>query len=211
MVSEEDLSELEKELQGLSEKDQKEKVSEFLKTLPKEELAKMQMQQCPFCLIASGKLPTKKVYEDNNFIATLEINPANPGHVILFPKKHYQYLSLLSDKEVSEMFIIANNIAKVLLQELKAKGINLYLASGEAAGQRVNHISLNIIPRFENDEIRFVWNTKKVSETDLEKIASLIKSKINVKKEETKVEIKKERIPYKKLEKITVDSKKRMP
>ncbi|MDD5133070.1 MAG: HIT family protein [Candidatus Nanoarchaeia archaeon] len=195
MVSEDDLSELEQELMGLNEKEQRQKINEFVKTLPKEELAKLQMQQCVFCLLSQGKIKAYKIYENDKFLAVLDINPANIGHVLLFPKKHYQYLSLLSDKDVSEMFMIANNISKVLVQELKAQGVNLYLASGNAAGQKVNHISLNIIPRFENDGIEFAWNMKKASEQDLEQIKTLIASKLAIKKEvvlEVSLEPKKE-------------------
>jgi len=66
--------------------------------------------QCPFCLIAEGKIETNVIYSDDKFLGVLDINPANPGHVLLFPKVHYTNLNDMSDELTSRMFIIAKNL-----------------------------------------------------------------------------------------------------
>ena len=76
----------------------KEKLNEFLKTLNPEQIEFLKSQQgsqCVFCAITEGKIPAKKVYEDDSLIGALDINPANKGHVILFPKVHSEILGLI--------------------------------------------------------------------------------------------------------------------
>ena len=75
------------ELRGLSEEQQQKKFQEIIKKLPPEEAKELQKQQCLFCSIASGKIKGHVIFEDLHFKAVLDINPANPGHVILFPKE----------------------------------------------------------------------------------------------------------------------------
>src|SRR3989344_1601038 len=80
----------------LKEEEQKKVLPEFLKKLSPEQIEYLKQQQapqCPFCLIAENKIKSKKIYEDNDIIAVLDINPANPGHTIVFPKTHYQILA----------------------------------------------------------------------------------------------------------------------
>lgn len=175
MLTQEKLSSLEEELKNLPEEEQKIKVNEFLSSLSPEEVAALKEKQCPFCLMASGKIPTKKVYEDSKFIGVLDINPANAGHVLLFPKKHYPYLSNLSEEEVSGLFIIANKIGTKIIESFKAKGFNIFIASGYAAGQKADHFMIHIIPRNENDNINFTWSTKKLSEEEFNDIQKLLK------------------------------------
>lgn len=175
MLSQEKLSDLEQELANLSPEEQKEKVNEFISTLNPDEIAALKEKQCPFCLMASGKIETKKVYEDPKVIAVLDINPGNAGHVLLFPKKHYQYLSNLSDEEIAHLFIVANKIGNKIVSSLKAKGFNIYVASGYAAGQKSDHVMIHIIPRQENDGINFTWNTKKLSDDEFRDVQNLLK------------------------------------
>jgi len=186
MPTEEELSSLEKELMGLSPEEQKERLNEFISSLPPEEIAALKEKQCPFCLIASGKIETKKIYEDPKVLAVLDINPASAGHVLVFPKKHYQYLSNLSDEEISHLFIIVNKIGNKIINSLKAKGFNVHIASGYAAGQKSDHLIVHVIPRNENDNINFNWDAKKIAEEDFIRIRDLLKIEPEPVKEEIK-------------------------
>lgn len=186
MPTEEELSSLEKELMGLSPEEQKERLNEFISNLPPEEISALKEKQCPFCLMASGKIETKKVYEDSKILAVLDINPASAGHVLIFPKKHYPYLSNLSDEEISHLFIIVNKIGNKIINSLKAKGFNVYLASGYAAGQKSDHLIVHVIPRNENDGINFNWDAKKIAEEDFIRIRDLLKIEPELPKEEIK-------------------------
>lgn len=164
-----------------------------------EELKKQQgqqgMQQCPFCLIAEGKIESKVVYEDDKVMAVLDINPANPGHTILFPKLHFTNNKDLSEEDQDHIFKVANKLASSIVETVNAKGFNLHLADGEAAGQKVPHFMLHIIPRFDEDKINFVWQPKKFSDEEMDKLANRIKEKVATVKPKTST--KKTRIKYK--------------
>lgn len=174
MSLQEKLSLLETEIKSLPEEEQKTRLNEFLSTLSEEEIAALKEKQCPFCLMASNKINTKKVYEDSKILGVLDINPANAGHVLLFPKKHYQYLSNMPDDEISNLFVIANKIGDKIINSFKAKGFNIFVASGYAAGQKSDHVMIHIIPRQENDNINFNWEAKKLSENEFNDIQKLL-------------------------------------
>ena len=127
------------------------------------------MDNCIFCGIVSGKVPSYKVFEDEHFIATLDINPANAGHMILIPKKHYKTIMEMPDFEYSRMWIVAR-VLSLSLMEFGAQGINFLYSMGDKAGQRAPHLILHIIPRMEGDQVNLVWQPKKFSEDELEKI-----------------------------------------
>lgn len=148
-------------------------------------------QQCIFCLISSGKIPSKKIYEDDEFLALLDIYPASKGHIVLFTKKHIKTISELPDK----IFDIAKNLSLVLKQI--APGVNLFIAEGEIAGQKSEHIVIHLIPRHINDNIPLTWNPQKISEEELNEIQKEILSKVKIPKEE---EIPKEEITEEKEE-----------
>lgn len=124
------------------------------------------MDQCLFCSIIEGKIPSYKVYEDSLFVAILDINPANPGHTILVPKIHVSSIMELSDQDMARFFIVARAISLAVL-EFGAEGVNLIYSMGEAANQRVPHMLLQIIPRTKGDKFHFnVWEPKKFSEDE---------------------------------------------
>lgn len=138
---------------------------------------------CPFCLISEGKIDAKIVYSDDRFFGVLDINPANPGHVLLFPKFHYASFADMSDDLASRMFVTAKKLCAVLVETLHAKGFNIFLAEGQIAGQNVPHVLLHLIPRYDQDGLSFFWKSKTLSEEDMKNVADLIKS-FSFKKEE---------------------------
>jgi len=133
--------------------------------------------QCPYCLIAEGKIPALTVYTDDILVAALEIKPANTGHVVIFPKKHVQTLSELEDSDIKRLFSLVTKISSVLNQ--LAIGVNILIAEKEPAGQLFNHLTINIIPRFENDGLEFKWSPKPVDEEQLKKLHSVISEELN--------------------------------
>ena len=159
--------------------DEIESLKEEFSSLPEEERERMinsMRQQCVFCLISSGKIPSKKIYEDENHLAVLDIYPASKGHILLFPKKHIKSISEFSP----EIFSIAKNLALVLKQI--SKGVNIFIAEGELAGQKTEHMVVHIIPRYKDDKILLACNPIKVSESELDKIREDIISKVHIPK-----------------------------
>lgn len=132
--------------------------------------------QCPFCLIAEGKIETNIVYSDDRFIGILDINPANIGHVLLFPRFHCSSFTHMADDSVSRMFVVAKKICGILVETLQAKGFNIFLANGQVAGQNVPHVILHLIPRYDQDGVAFGWKPKQFSKEEMKNTSDLIKS-----------------------------------
>lgn len=187
VLSKEQLAQIQKQLEGLSPEEQQKRMNEILAQLPPEELEELRKQQCPFCMIAAGKIAAKIIYEDDRLIGALDINPANKGHIILFPKEHVMDSYSLSDYDAGHIFKVANKLAKILVDVFGAKGTNILVANGSIAGQNVAHIIVHVIPRFENDKVRFAWESLKFSEKELNEICEKIKGK-GITFEEKKVE-----------------------
>ncbi len=126
---------------------------EELKSMSPEEVAELQKKNCIFCHIASGKVPAKKVYEDEKVLAFLDINPAAPGHLLLIPKEHQAILPQIPDEDVAHMFRVSKKLSNMLLRSLQVKGTNIFVANGAVAGQKAPHFMIHIIPRSEGDGI----------------------------------------------------------
>jgi len=137
------------------------------------------------------KIKNKKniVYEDQLVIAMLDEKPSTRGHILLMPKEHHIIVEQIPDELISHMFLIANKLSIVLFESLGAQGTNILIQNGISAGQKSNHVMINIIPRDENDELSFHWNPIKMSETDLNSIQTSLKDEIDMPKE-TKKDIK---------------------
>lgn len=184
----------------LPKENQQAELQKLLKTLDKEqvEFIMKQEKQCVFCLIKEGKIKARKIYEDNEFIAVLDINPANIGHAIVFPKEHVTSSFQLNPK----IFEIVNKISLKISDAVKAHGLNIFIANGAVAGQKVDHIVIHIIPRFENDGIDFGWESKKIPDEEMSKIENILKENVKdinaekkVIKEEKKIYTLRRKIP----------------
>ena len=121
---------------------------------------------CIFCKIVSGEIPSYKVYEDEDMLAFLDINPVTKGHTVVIPKKHYDDI-LDCDLDVyQKMMVNIKKLAKIIMERTNAKGINIITNCKEAAGQEVKHFHVHIIPRYdETDGYKAVFE-KKVFDLD---------------------------------------------
>lgn len=188
--------------------DEFELLKEEFSSLPEEEQQRIMSdtkQQCIFCLIAEGKVPAKKIYEDDDFLAILDIYPASKGHIILFSKKHVKIISELPN----EIFSVAKNLVSALKQI--SQGVNLFIAEGELAGQKAEHIVTHLIPRYKDDKIPLVWQPKKMSEEDLDKVQKEIISRVVKPKKKEAMEIPKQKISKEKISGINAEKFKRRP
>ncbi len=188
------------EIIQLPKEEQSLKLKEYFKKLNPEQLEflkKHQTQQCIFCGIAIGQVNSYKIYEDDDIISVLDINPASKGHVLVIPKMHLKYTYEISPK----IFEIVNLISKKIKEVLNCDS-NIFIANGEEAGEKFEHVVVNIIPRHKDDGINFSWNFNKTSEKQLNEIAN--KLKIEVKKpEKIKENLRNiENLEYKKLKRI---------
>ena len=140
------------------------------------------MTPCIFCQILEGTLPSSKVYEDEICLAFMDIQPVNPGHVLVIPKVHFENLTDLPADVGSHLFQVAQRIVLSLSKtNIKFEGANLFLAHGEAAGQEVFHVHLHVIPRFAGDEFGFTFGPNYSNLPDrheLDSIAAYIKQQL---------------------------------
>jgi histidine triad (HIT) family protein len=109
------------------------------------------MEQCMFCGIAGGKIPAKKVFEDDVCVAFLDIHPRNPGHTLVIPKKHYEDLFAMPEAEAGSLFQGVKKVAEAARSGTKAEGVSISQSNGKAAGQIVPHLHFHVIPRFMNE------------------------------------------------------------
>ncbi|MFA5742784.1 MAG: HIT family protein [Candidatus Paceibacterota bacterium] len=111
------------------------------------------MENCIFCKIISGEIPSAKIYEDEKVFAFLELNPLAKGHTLLIPKKHAQDIFDISQEDLKDIIEAAQKISLKLKEAFGAEGVNLVQRSGKAAEQGVFHFHLHIIPRKIGDGI----------------------------------------------------------
>ena len=133
--------------------EQRREWEEKVKNMTPEQLQELQRQQCIFCQIISGKIPSKKVYEDNTCLAVLDINPAAKGHLLLLPKEHYAIMPQVPEKVLGHLAIVSKHLSQVLLKALRADGTTVFIANGAAAGQRAQHFMIHLFPRRGNDGV----------------------------------------------------------
>ncbi len=172
--------------------EQMNQLQEKLSQMSPEELKAFQKKNCIFCQIVEGKVSSKKIYEDDVCIAVLDINPANPGHMLLMPKEHYAIMPLIPEDELKHMSMVAKALSHVVLRVLKAGGTNIFIANGALAGQRAQHFMLHIIPRKEGDGVKLEIPKKKITKSQMAEIRKRLKARIDVifgkKKEEVVIE-----------------------
>lgn len=140
------------------------------------------IQQCIFCQIVSKKMPTKIVYEDDGFIAFLDINPINPGHTLVIPKEHSETILDVNPETLSKLAKVVKIVAEAVAKALNVDGVNVMQNNKEIAGQGVPHIHFHVIPRFNEDGVQYFFGsqTKKMDEKQLEEIANKIKSNVKI-------------------------------
>jgi len=141
-----------------------------------EQMAAMAKQQCIFCQIASGKVASKKVYEDEHVVAVLDINPANPGHILLITKEHYVVMPQIPDDVVAHIGMVTKGLSHAVLRALKAQGTTIFVANGVTAGQRAQHFMLHIIPRMEKDGVAIDYPEHEISDADYKKIHTALRA-----------------------------------
>ena len=133
------------------------------------------MSDCIFCEIASGKIPSEKIYEDKNVFAFLDATPAVDGHILIVPKLHFKDVLETPDKILKDIISVSKNIGKMFEKNFGADGFNIFNNTGESAGQKIFHVHFHVVPRFENDgRVLHIDGERKVSD-NLKEIAKKIR------------------------------------
>ena len=132
-------------------------------------------EECLFCKIVRNEIPSRKIYEDSDTIAILDINPANPGHVLIVPKEHSESIVDISDSALEKAILVTKRVAAVVSRRLSADGINILQNNGQHAGQLVAHFHIHVIPRFPDDKVVFTYQRTQMDESQLDDIQNKLK------------------------------------
>ncbi|MBQ2799887.1 MAG: HIT family protein [Lachnospiraceae bacterium] len=130
----------------------------------------MKDNNCIFCKIANGEIPSSTLYEDEMVRVILDISPASKGHALILPKEHYANLYEISDEMASHVIKTAKKMAKKMQEELGSEGLNVLQNNGELAGQTVFHYHMHLIPRYQGDKVNMKWENGKLSESSKEEL-----------------------------------------
>ena len=136
----------------------------------------MKDQNCIFCKIAAGEIPSTTIYEDDDFRVILDIEPASKGHALILPKEHYANLYELDDAVATKALVVAKKVITEMTEVLGCDGYNVLQNNGPAAGQTVFHFHMHLIPRYKEDDVKIGWKLGKLTdEVKQEIIAKLAK------------------------------------
>ena len=134
----------------------------------------MRDENCIFCKLANGDIPTATLYEDEDFRVILDANPASKGHALIISKEHYANLYELDDTLAGKAMVLAKKMVTKLTDVLGCDGYNLVQNNGECAGQTVFHFHLHMIPRYKDDGVGLGWKLNELTDEDREDILSRI-------------------------------------
>ncbi len=134
----------------------------------------MKKDDCIFCKLANGDIPTNSIYEDERFNVILDLGPATKGHALILPKDHADNLFELPDDTAAEAMKLAKKLGSKLVEKLGAQGLNLVQNNGEVAGQTVKHFHLHLIPRYDGDGQSILWKPTSPSSEELASIKEVL-------------------------------------
>ena len=139
----------------------------------------MRDENCIFCKIANGEIPSRTIYEDDDFRIILDLNPATRGHALILSKNHYKNLYDMDDDMASKVLPLAKKMAYHMQEKLKCDGFNLIQNNNEIAGQTVFHFHMHLIPRYKDDNQSFVMspgNPEIIKDEDIDKVRDILNS-----------------------------------
>lgn len=134
----------------------------------------MKDQNCIFCKIASGEIPSKTLYEDDAFRVILDLGPVTKGHALILPKDHYADLYELPEETAAGVMRLAKREMTLMTEKLNCDGFNLMQNNKEAAGQTVPHFHMHLIPRYRDDGQTIAMNPQSPTQEELEAIKNQI-------------------------------------
>ncbi len=135
----------------------------------------MVKDDCIFCKLANGVIPTNTIYEDDSFRVILDLGPATKGHALILPKNHYANIYEIPEDVAGDVMKLAKKMATHMTEKLNCDGFNLVQNNGEAAGQTVFHFHYHLIPRYKDDNQHILWEPTSPSAEELEELKNLLK------------------------------------
>lgn len=133
---------------------------------------------CIFCKIAAGEIPSQTIYEDDSYRVILDLGPAAKGHALILPKEHYADIFEIPEEKAGEVFRLAKNMAVKMKAALQCDGFNIVQNNGKVAGQTVFHFHMHLIPRYTDDGQDINWKPGEPTQEELKETADIIRGEI---------------------------------
>lgn len=134
----------------------------------------MKDQNCIFCKIANGEIPSRTLYEDDDFRVIMDLAPATKGHSLILPKNHYKNVYEIADDTAAKVLPLAKKMATLMTEKLGADGFNIVQNNNEVAGQTVFHFHVHLIPRYNDDNQSLVMKPQEMTDAQLDEIRDTI-------------------------------------
>lgn len=135
---------------------------------------KMKDNNCIFCKIANGEIPSRTLYEDEDFRVIMDLAPATKGHSLILPKDHYKNIYEIADDTAAKVLPLAKKLAALMTEKLGADGFNVVQNNNEVAGQTVFHFHVHLIPRYKDDNQSLVMKPQEMTDGELDEIRDMI-------------------------------------
>ena len=135
------------------------------------------MEDCIFCKLANGIIPTNSIYEDEDFKVILDADPATKGHALILPKEHFANIYEVDDAVAAKILPLAKRLATHMTEKLGCDGFNILQNNGEAAGQTVFHLHVHLVPRYDDGRNILTWSHVKFTEEETKEICESLQMK----------------------------------
>ncbi|GFO84450.1 MULTISPECIES: HIT family protein [Anaerostipes] len=130
----------------------------------------MKKEDCVFCKIVNGDIPSNTIYENSEFKVIMDISPATKGHVLVLPKEHFKDIYDIDAETAGKLFQLAAVVARALKEVLHCDGLNIIQNNGEIAGQTVFHFHMHLIPRYEGDDVTVKWKEHSMDAEEMDQL-----------------------------------------
>nr|WP_300308825.1 HIT family protein [uncultured Anaerostipes sp.] len=130
----------------------------------------MKKEDCVFCKIVSGDIPSNTIYENSEFKVIMDASPAAKGHVLVLPKEHYKDIYDIDAETAGKLFQLAAVVARALKEVLNCDGLNILQNNGVIAGQTVFHFHMHLIPRYEGDDVTVKWEGHSMDADEMDQL-----------------------------------------
>ena len=134
----------------------------------------MKDDNCIFCKIANGTIPSSSLHEDEDFRVILDLNPATKGHALILPKEHFKNLYEIDDSTASKALVLARDMAVKMTEKFGCDGFNIIQNNNEVAGQTVFHFHIHLIPRYQEDKQHLVMKPCGMTAEELDAVRDQI-------------------------------------
>src|SRR3954469_15366826 len=131
----------------------------------------MAHEDCIFCKVLAGEIPSERIYEDDHAVAVMDINPWTRGHAVVIPRKHAADLFEIDDDELEHVVVAAKRVATKMRDTLGCDGINLLQSNGRAAWQTIFHLHFHVIPRYDDDPLELPTRPQPAKPEELAEVA----------------------------------------